>query len=192
MAIRKTPEAQAAPPKPQARGADGLTVTQREFVRLYCRGVKMPDAWARAYGYEIKTSFDRVRARDKAATELRKTRVKAAIDNWRAEVADALQRSAVEYSITRESLSNVLATIAFCGGILRQPDTIDPKTGEVVPGPTRTVSIRDIRNAVMDLAALHGLIIERKQVRLIRSIQDLTDDELKAIAAEESQEDDER
>ena len=42
----------------------------------------------------------------------------------------------------------------------------------------------DQRQALTDLARLMGHIVERRDVRIVRSISDLTDDELEAIADE--------
>ncbi len=50
-------------------------------------------------------------------------------------------------------------------------------------GGTIRVKVADKKGALMDLAKLHGYIIERKDLRVIRAVTDLTDDELAAIAA---------
>ena len=49
--------------------------------------------------------------------------------------------------------------------------------------------LADKRAALMDLAKLCGYVVDRRDVRVIRSIRDLTDDELAAIMSEEEPKD---
>lgn len=100
-----------------------------------------------------------------ACRKLKEPHVIEALKHAQARLADKLE-------ISRERISNVLAGIAFCGGEMLAKN-----------GRTRIkVSTKEIRNAAMDLARLHGFIIERRDVRVIRGIEDLSDDELIAIA----------
>ena len=49
-------------------------------------------------------------------------------------------------------------------------------------GRVLKVELADRRLALMDLAKLHGHVVERKDVRVIRSLEDLTEAELQALA----------
>ena len=55
-------------------------------------------------------------------------------------------------------------------------------------GGTIRVRVADKRAALMDLAKLQGYIIDKKDVRVVRSIEDLTDEELANLAAADERE----
>jgi len=73
-------------------------------------------------------------------------------------------------------------------GEARQPErhkgSISTKLAEIAYGIKKGVSDNVRRLALMDLAKLHGMIVDMKQVRLIKSWGDLTDEELKALVGE--------
>lgn len=83
-----------------------------------------------------------------------------------AKATKALERSAKKYAINKESISDELAKIAFADD-------------------GKMFKLADKRQALMDLAKLHGLIVEKRQnMREITALEDLTDEELMKLMAE--------
>lgn len=157
----------------QPRGDDGLTGQEREFVRLIGEGSEQVNAYREAFqsrgSVKTCTSY--------AWKVMHRPAVRTALDAFRAEVAGRLTEVAKRQAISRETISLELASIAFCRGELKKEDGWDD----------RIVPVSQVRRALMDLATLHGYIVERKDVRIIRSVEDLTDEELAALAADREQ-----
>lgn len=160
----------------EIKGPDGLTARERAYVKHLGTGMQQIEAYIQAYKPTAGTRRTHTySAHDIAA----RPQVAAAIAKFRAIVAQELVVVAKEQGVTRERISAVLAKIAFSNGLMLG----GPK------GKTRiTVSVKEIRNAAMDLARLHGFIIERRDVRVIHSIEDLTDEELAKLAGNEERE----
>lgn len=127
-------------------------------------------------------------------------------------VQAAVERVTDRYAITRETIAEELASMAMAnmadymdfdtaGGASINFASMDRRKSaaiaelvveEVTLGRTeqtkRTVrrtkfKLADKRAALMDLARLKGYIVERKDVRVIRALDDLSDDELQALAS---------
>jgi hypothetical protein len=153
---------------PGIKGADKLTAKEREFVRHVGEGKTLVDAYHIAY----KVPEGAARRQNHAGIVAKRPAVMAAIDEFRRTVAANLVHVAIRYAVSRETISAELALIAFSKGRL----TIDVGWTEDVKVP-----VSQIRRSLMDLATLHGYIVERRDVRVIRDMGDLTDDELAAL-----------
>jgi hypothetical protein len=117
--------------------------------------------------------------------------------------AAAAARVAARYVVTKARISEALALMAFAdprdfydwkegGDVSLKPsrDLTDAQAGAVQAvsssvtkyGRSLKVELADRRGALMDLAKLHGHVIEKKDVRVIRSLEDLSEAELVALA----------
>ena len=79
--------------------------------------------------------------------------------------AEITEKAVNGYIVTKDTISAALAKIAFA----------EPTDGGAD-------LMRDRRQALMDLAKLHGHIIDRKDVRRVTRFEDLDDEELRALA----------
>lgn len=129
--------------------------------------------------------------------------VQTIIQEADAKAREALGRVTDRYAITRERIADELARIAFANmaDYLRALSADEPieelcKLDRDVAAAMGQVSVKhfddglrvtfklaDKRAALVDLARLKGYIIERKDVRIINSVDDLNDEELAALAA---------
>ena len=92
------------------------------------------------------------------------------------EVADSDRKAnaklaavAERHAVTKERISAELASIAFAAA------------PEQVP-------VKDKRAALMDLAKLHGHIVEKRETRQVRDWSDLSEEELRSLAAADAEE----
>ncbi len=153
-----------APPVTFKGDATKLSVKQRAFVEAY---LKNGENGAEAYrvAYNSKASpLDCARHGDRM---LKHHGIGAIVAEARRKASDHLQTVAENMKVTKERISLELAKIAFGQGKYAQ-----------------TARVTDQRQALMDLGKLHGYVIDRSNVRLVRSVTDLTDEELAALAAE--------
>lgn len=130
-----------------------LTPKRQRFVEEYCVDFNGTQA-------AIRAGYAKNAANEQAAEMLAIPSVREAVDALRAKQAEQLSERSV---ITKEwVVAQAKHTYEFAL-TLEQPAAA---------------------KANLELIArLHGFIIERKDLRLIKSISDLTDDELAAIAA---------
>lgn len=154
---------------------DGLTIKQRAFVLSLRDGMTLGEAYGSAYNPKTTNP---VSLRSMGAALAARPMIKAALQEYERVAIAKMDNVALEQGVSRERISRTLAEIAFCGGRMN----LIGAGGK----PVETlVSVTDIRLAAMDLAKLHGYIIERKQVRVIKSLEDLSDEELVAIVGPE-------
>lgn len=139
-----------------------LTPKQQQFVDAYLRNGRNATA---AYRAAYSTSALDKTVGLEACKLLKHPGIAPVIAEWDAREAAKLSEAAQRNAVTKERISSELARIAF---------------GDESLG---SICIRDRRNALMDLARLHGYIVERKDVRIVRSIEDLSNEELAAIVA---------
>ncbi len=178
-----------------------LTPKQRRFVTEYLSNGRNAAAAYRA-AYDTKLTGKSLANRaSEMTTQAGIASVIAAAD---AKAAAALDRAVARYAITKERISDELAKLAFVDSrrvyrwdekgvtVLNSDELPDDVAAAVVSvshtvtkdGGTIRVQLADKRAALMDLARLHGHIIEKRDLRVIRSLGDLTDDELASLRAE--------
>jgi hypothetical protein len=156
----------------QMKGPDGLTTQQRRYVEARMEGKPSAEAYVLAYP-AANMNLNTIRNRFKDLNN--HPAVKAALNAFQEQQALMLKRAALRQSINKDKVSAELAMIAFCRGVLLKADGW---------GDDRVVATSQVRRALMDLATLHGYIVERRDVRVIRSIEDLSDEEIAALAGD--------
>jgi len=194
-----------APPVTFKGDATKLTVRQRAFVEAYLKnGENGAEAYRTAYGSKrsaaaVAQESDRL---------LKHPHIGPIVAEARRKAADRLQTVAMDLSVSKERISRELAKMAFVDPgsfyervngklTLKDPDKLTPEQSAaiagIVPGTKAqgggmVYKLADRRQALTDLAKLHGYIIDRTNIRLVRSVTDLTDEELAALAAEGNKE----
>jgi phage terminase small subunit len=177
-----------------------LTPKQQKFVETYlANGRNAAAAYRLAYASKGSAATVAHRARDLLAHG----QIKAIVASADAKAAKRLEKAADRYAVSKERISHELARLAFAdarklfvwgkGGVeVRDSAELDDDTAAPVievsqtvtsEGGTIRVKLADKRQALVDLARLHGHIVDRKDVRVIRSLQDLSDEELAALSA---------
>jgi hypothetical protein len=189
-----------------------LTAKQQAFVTAYLDGGMSNGSAAYRVAYPNSRKWSAQVVANKANELLNHGDIRVIIASARAKSAQAMAATEDRYAVTKERISRGLAQMAFAdarklftwtssGVALKSSDELtDDEAAAVVSvshtvteaGGTIKVQLGDKRQALMDLAKLHGHIIDRKDVRLIKSIDDLREDELAALAATELPEDADR
>jgi phage terminase small subunit len=181
-----------------------MTGKQAAFIRFYIESGmdNAADAYRKAYNVRKNTTSAAI---GKQAGKLLNNPVfapqlAAARDLFAAKAAKAAQ----QYVVTKDRISHALACMAFAdprsfydwqaSGMELKPsqDLTDNQAAAVQSvsssvtkyGRSLKVELGDRRGALMDLAKLHGHIVERKDVRVIRNLEDLSEAELMALAGE--------
>jgi len=180
-----------------------LTAKQQAFVTAYLDGGMSNAAAAYRVAYPTSLKWPAQTVSNKANELLNHGEIVGLIAAARAKAARAMAATEDRYAVTKERISRALAQMAFAdarklftwtsGGVtLKASDELtDDEAAAVVSvshtvteaGGTIKVQLGDKRQALMDLAKLHGHIVDRKDIRLIKSIDDLREDELAALAA---------
>ena len=127
------------------------------------------------------------------------------IEETRAAAERETAKIQARYVVTKERISHALSLMAFSdprdfykwqdgGDVTLKPsaDLTDEQAGAVQAvssavtkyGRSLKVELADRRGALMDLAKLHGHIVEKKDVRVIQSLEDLSEAELLALAGQ--------
>lgn len=178
-----------------------LTPRQQRFVEEYLRNGNNAAA---AYRFAYAANMAPKRIADEASQLLRHPGIAPVIAAAEARAAKRLEIAADRYAVSKERISRELARIAFADArkvckwgkdgveVLSSAELDDDTAAPVVEvsqtktadGGTIRVKLADKRQALIDLARLHGHIVDRKDVRLIKRVEDLTDEELAALAAE--------
>lgn len=153
-----------APPVILKGDATKLTPKQRAFVEAY---LKNGENGAEAYRTAYNSKASPLDCAREAERVLKSSRIAPIVADARRKAADHLHSVAMDMRVTKERISLELAKIAFGQGEFAEK-----------------AKITDRRQALMDLGKLHGYVIDRSNVRLVRSVTDLTDEELAALAAE--------
>ena len=140
-----------------------------------------------------------------ACVLLQNYKISAIISRAEAKAEKRIEAVMDRYAVSKERISAELARMAFAdsrklfkwspdGVAIRSSDDLtDDEAAAVVEvsetksadGGTGTIRVKlgDKRGALMDLAKLHGYIVERRDLRVIRQVEDLSDEELAALAA---------
>lgn len=191
-----------APPIRHKPDFESLTPKQRKFVNEYLtNGEQGANAYRAAYS---STAADSTCGRA-ANKMLSHPIIGPIIKDAKRRAAEAVRESAIRFVVTKERISQNLASMAFTNPkhLFRRtanglellpvdewPDEAAIAISEIVEtrpakgASTFRFKLIDRRQATVDLAKLHGLMIDRTSIRLVRSVTDLTDDELDALAAE--------
>lgn len=179
-----------------------LTVRQQAFVKAYIDNgmTNAAAAYRIAYPTSVKWTTGAVAT---AASELLKHRdIVGILAPLRAKAAKAIEQSAGRYVVTKERISQELARMAFvdarklfkwtAGGVsVKSSEELSDDDAAAIVGVSHTVTeaggtikvqLADKRLALMDLAKLHGHIVEKRDVRVIRDLSDLTEAELDVLA----------
>lgn len=178
-----------------------LTGKQQAFVNSYISsGMKnAADAYRSAYNTKASPSVCAVQANKL----LSHAQISVIIAEARAKAAKQAVAVIDRFVVTKERISAALARLAFADArklykwtakgveLLPSDELHDDDAAAVISvsqtvtkdGGTIKVSLGDKRQALMDLAKLHGHVVEKRDVRVIKSVQDLTDEELAMIIA---------
>lgn len=179
-----------------------LTPQQQIFVTAYLDGgmANASDAYRKAYPTSEKWSA--VAVSRKAAASLLNGSIRRVIDAARAKAENKMAAAEDRFAVSRERISRELARLAFSdhrrlfewdkdGVIVRaSADLSDDEAAAVIEvsqtitaeGGTIRVKLADKRQALMDLAKLHGHIVEKREIRRINDWSELSDEELAALA----------
>lgn len=185
-----------------------LTSKQQAFVTAYLdSGMNNASAAYRiAYPTSRKWTIQSVAVQ--ANRLISHPEVRPIILDAKAKAAALASQAPDRYAVSKERISRELARMAFIdprglyewtekGVTLKSSrDLTDDQAGAVQAvshtvtkdGGTIRVELADRRRALMDLAKLHGYIVEKRDVRLIKSIEDLSEAELAALAGTEQEE----
>jgi phage terminase small subunit len=181
-----------------------MTGKQRRFADEYIKAgmVNAAEAYRNAYNVRSTTSAQAVNV--SAQKLLNNPSIAPIIAAAREKLAEATAKAAQQYVVTKDRISHALACMAFAdprsfydwqaSGMELKPsqDLTDNQAAAVQSvsssvtkyGRSLKVELGDRRGALMDLAKLHGHIVERKDVRVIRNLEDLSEAELMALAGE--------
>lgn len=179
-----------------------LTSKQQAFVTAYLDGGMSNAAAAYRVAYPASEKWLSQSVASKANEMLNHVDIKPIIEAAKEKARKALRRSEDRYAVSKERISRALAQMAFAdarklytwtasGVTLKASDELtDDEAAAVIAvshtvtkdGGTIRVQIADKRQALMDLAKLHGHIVEKRDVRVIRSVDDLTEAELETLA----------
>ena len=182
------------------------TQKQQAFFREYLANGRNASA---AYRKVFNSVAGKNTVMKEARALLEHPALKPLLEEADAKAAKVLAAAADRYAVSKERISRELARMAFVDprrvfewsddGVRVKDSTglSDDDAAAVVEvsqtvtadGGTIRVKLGDRRQALMDLARLHGFIVEpTRNVRVIRSIEDLSDAELAVLAEEQSDE----
>jgi phage terminase small subunit len=179
-----------------------LTGMQKAFVTAYIDGGMTNAAAAYRIAYPGSLKWAPKTVANKAYELLNHGEISGILAELRAKATQKLEQSADRYAVSKERLSRELARLAFADarkffdwgpdGVTVRPSqrltddeaaaVIEVSQTTTAEGGTIRVKLADKRAALMDLAKLHGHIVDRKDVRVIKSYTDLSDEELAALA----------
>lgn len=181
-----------------------MTGKQAAFLRFYIEGgmTNATEAYRKAYNVRAGTSA--ISIGRNAGRLLQNTAIAPQVEAAKMELAEKTAKAAQQYVVTKDRISHALACMAFAdprsfydwqaSGMELRPssDLTDNQAAAVQSvssavtkyGRSLKVELADRRGALMDLAKLHGHIVERKDVRVIRNMEDLSEAELMALAGE--------
>ena len=192
-------------------GARKLTVKQRRFVQVYlANGMKGADAYRAAYSANCSPS---TAAREADRLLNRHPLIAPVIEAAKAKAAAAVEKAIDRYAVNKGTIAAELARIAYArmSDYTRVGPDGDPYLDFSAVTPDQMAAVaeitvedfkdgrgedaRDVRRirfkladkraALMDLARLNGHIVERRDVRLIKAMEDLSAEELAALAEAE-------
>ena len=150
---------------------DKLTVKQAAFVEAYLsNGRNATAAYRTAYAAD---GMNDAAVGLEAHRLLRNPKIAPRVALAQAQTEARLATVAQECGITKERISRELQTIALAS----RADLEAWSAAGVI------ARVGDKRQALLDLAKLHGYVIEKRDVRVIKDVSDLTDDELAALEA---------
>ena len=179
-----------------------MTGKQRRFIEAYIAGGMSSATEAYCIAYPAGKMSRAAKGRE-AHRLLNHPEISRQIDLCRAEADAAAAKTAARYVVSKERISHALACMAFAdprefyawregGDVALKPsaDLTDTQAAAVQSvssavtkyGRSLKVELADRRGALMDLAKLHGHIVEKKDVRVIKSLEDLSEAELQALA----------
>jgi phage terminase small subunit len=181
-----------------------MTGKQAAFIRFYLESGmnNAADAYRKAYNCKPTTSIQAISKN--AGRLLENAQLAPVLADARRKLEEATAKAAAQYVVTKDRISHALACMAFAdprtfydweaAGMTLKPsaDLTDNQAAAVQSvsssvtkyGRSLKVELADRRGALMDLAKLHGHIVERKDVRVIRNLEDLSEAELMALAGE--------
>lgn len=178
-----------------------MTGKQRAFIAAYIASGMNNAAGAYRTAYPASKSSPQCQSQE-AQRLLANPAIALRIEEARLAADAAQAKIAARYVVTKERISAALAAMAFAdprefyawtdGEVALKPsaDLTDTQAAAVQSvssavtkyGRTLKVELADRRGALMDLAKLHGHIVEKKDVRVIKSLEDLSEAELQALA----------
>lgn len=180
-----------------------LTAKQQAFVTAYLDGGMQNAAAAYRVAYPTSQKWTPQAVATASSESLKNPDIMVILDQARAKARQAMTATEDRYAVSKERISRELARMAFVdprglyewtaeGVTLKaSADLTDDQAGAVQAvshtvtkdGGTIRVELADRRRALMDLAKLHGHIVEKRDVRIINSVDDLTLAELAALAS---------
>ncbi len=164
-----------------------LTPQQQAFVTAYLDSGMKNAAAAYRIAYPTSLKWTAQRVAEAACRLLAHSKISSIIDTARAEATKALNRSVSRFAVSKERITEELARMAFADSrrlfewgpdgvrVLSSDDLSDDEAAAVVEvshtrtaeGGTIRVKMGDKRQALMDLAKLHGYVIERAETNLL-------------------------
>lgn len=147
--------------------ASGLTAKQAAFAAEYLRNGRNATA-AYRHAYDAGQMSDATVSR-RAHELVRHGKIAARLTAADRAVEKRVEAVTERLAVTKETIAARLAAIAW---------------GRAEDLGVDEVPLRLQEAALMDLAKLRGDIVEKRETRVVRSISDLSDDELAAIEAE--------
>ena len=181
-----------------------MTGKQRAFVNAYVAGGLTNAAEAYRTAYPNSKASKQHQSLE-AQRLLANPTIARLIEETRAAAERETAKIQARYVVTKERISHALSLMAFSdprdfykwqdgGDVTLKPsaDLTDEQAGAVQAvssavtkyGRSLKVELADRRGALMDLAKLHGHIVEKKDVRVIQSLEDLSEAELLALAGQ--------
>lgn len=169
-----------------ARGM-ALTAQQRAFVTAYLDGGMTNAAEAYRVAYPTSRSWKAQRVAEEASVLLSNPKISPIIAEARAKAAASLVQAADRFAVSKERISAELARMAFADSrrlfswsdrgvtVIASAELTDDDAAAVVEvsqtvtseGGTIRVKLGDKRQALMDLAKLHGHIIDKAETNLL-------------------------
>jgi hypothetical protein len=186
-----------------------LTGKQQAFVKAYLDGGMSNAAEAYRVAYPTSRKWANQIVAIKASQLVSHDKISIILSAARAKAARAMVASVDRFVVSKERISRELARMAFADArklykwdadkvtLIASEHLSDDDAAAVVAvshtvtdkGGTLKLTMGDKRQALMDLAKLHGHIVDRKDIRVIRTVDDLTDDELATLANEKGNDD---
>jgi phage terminase small subunit len=167
-------------------GGMALTSQQRAFVDAYIKGGMQNAAAAYRKAYPTSKKWDANSVAQNAHKLLHHTDIAPIIQAAREKTALALRRSVDRFAVSKERISDELARLAFSdarklfswgpeGVIVRDSETLDDDDALAVvevsqtiteSGGTIKVRLADKRAALIDLARLHGMVVDKSVLKI--------------------------
>lgn len=183
--------------------APPLTPKQQAFINAYLADGMNNASAAYRMAYPTSRKWTAAAVAREAQRGLSHPLIRPLIDEARQKAHDQAIKVVDRFIVTKERISAALARLAFSDArrlykwtkgnveLLPSDDLHDDDAAAVISvsstptanGNAIKITLGDKRQALMDLAKLHGHIVEKRDVRVIKSVQDLTDEELLAIIA---------